>query len=148
MLLDHYGFRCACPRCSFQKKALLEVKPSETDEKSATEMRAFELDLIDTVLYQEKIGDDDQRWATLNKYPSMIALEESITYLPSQTAIFSEAKHDRDADVDEALHTGLVILALYRIIYPFYYPLTGESLLFIIFTLPFLKRFLRRITLS
>lgn len=121
-LQGNYGFRCQCSLC----KSCDRIYPVPTLPKEETDLHRLETLLTSLVIEQAsdgsvllKGGDFDISMLPPELYP---LFDQS--YLPRISEAFSKASHEGQYDV--ALMAGLVMLAMYVVIYPSNFPLVGE----------------------
>ncbi|EJC98158.1 SET domain-containing protein [Fomitiporia mediterranea MF3/22] len=112
-----YGFECTCSVCMFPRCTVdAREPPSEPGERER----------IENMLLKYAFPDLELTWssrALVSGLPEELHVVLHEKFLPALSETFSNASHDGPHDL--ALRTGLVLLALYMVIYPPRFPQAG-----------------------
>jgi len=120
-LQSNYGFTCTCAWCIFGRAVRPPPPPGRRDELKALETKL-------RVLVYGKTGRMPklpQQKNLFMVFPDSLRPLLHESYLPVLSEQFSRSSHDLAGHEDEALESGLTLLALYALIYPINYPQLG-----------------------
>lgn len=120
-----YGFSCACPLCDFQRVITTPLlSDGDISPQSRQQLLEFTQCLTNvSPTHRDTLQDFSEIPASLHSlfHPSI---------LPKLAESFSAKSHGPTPE--SALHDGLTLLALYRLIYPPNYPQIGRLVTLIV----------------
>jgi hypothetical protein len=125
-LRSTYGFTCTCNRCLFDSSIASSIPPTPPNSSDYLRFHGSLVDLVFGVA-NSLAPKTPIPSMSIDRLPPDQYVLLNRSHLPYLSARFSDASHDGIHPM--ASDAGLALLAMYLIIYPSHYPLTGTIIL-------------------